>query len=260
MDTALAVLSMGPVGFGDGPKFVNVSLLKRTCTADGTILKPSKAVTAIDSTFVPTGRALGQPSANNTTNNLPYVGFLPLTADGDCTAKRPCSPAAYQTHSAVSGLIWHQLLSMHLGKFVPKVADFYPAIKDQSFVVRESRWSACRNGTDPFISKCAAKATLKSLPDISTGPHRLDATGAVAWKLHTLSPVLSNGWALLGETDKIVPVSPVRFSSISVLGNCLAVAVSVSNAEVVAVGAISPTGHYIEQHLQGNGNVNVKFC
>ena len=42
MDVALAVLTTGPVGLGDGPGMTNASLAARTCRADGTLLKPSK--------------------------------------------------------------------------------------------------------------------------------------------------------------------------------------------------------------------------
>ncbi len=33
--------------------------------------------------------------------------------------------------------------------------------------------------------------------------------------VHTIAPVLGNGWALLGEPDKWVSVSAKRFSSLS---------------------------------------------
>ena len=234
LDTALAVLSTGPVGIGDGPGMTNVSLLNRTCRSDGVILKPSKTVTAIDSTFVPVARALPTP----------YVGFLPLTADGDCTPRRPCSPSVYQTHSSVSGVIWHQLIAMHLGSFRPAAADFYPAIGPHEFILRESRWTGCSNGSDPYATGCALRVGAGSLPDISTGTHRLDSRGAVAWKLFTFSPVLANGWALLGEPDKFVPVSPMRFRTVRTDGACLRFTVFVATGEIVRVGAVSPSGRY----------------
>ena len=34
------------------------------------------------------------------------------------------------------------------------------------------------------------------------------------FQLHTVSPVLGNGWALLGEPDKWVSVSAARFSQL----------------------------------------------
>lgn len=256
LDTALAVLSTGPVGFGDGPGLTNVSLLNRTCRSDGVILKPSKTVTAIDSTFVPWMEPV-EPIVPK-----PYVGFLPLTADGDCTAKRPCSPAVYQTHSNVSSLIWHQLIALHLGRFRPAVADFYPPLASRSFVVRESRWGSCSNGSQAFAVGCALKVDAKSLPDISTGAHRLDPHGAVAWKLFTFSPVLANGWALLGELDKFVPVSPARFLAVSTRGACVRFTAFVAAGEVVNVGAISPDGHSRTQMLEAAvaGPLEGSFC
>ena len=112
--------------------------------------------------------------------SLPFVGFLPLTADGDCTAQRPCSPAAHQTHTtlplsrdyamilraldllvgsklalgaygddAQQQLHWHFLLSVHLGSFVPSASDFFPALLQapSSYLYREHRWRKCQNGT-----------------------------------------------------------------------------------------------------------------
>ena len=254
LDTALAVLSTGPVGFGDGPGLTNVSLVNRTCRSDGVILKPSKTVTAIDSTFVP-----------SYTSPKPYLGFLPLTADGDCTAKRPCSPSVYQTHSDVSGHIWHQLIAMHLGPFRPTASDFYPALGSRPFVVRESRWTSCSNHSLAYAAGCVLKADLGSLgplPDISTGAHRLDSNGAVAWKLFTLSPMLANGWVLLGELDKFVPVSPMRFSAVSTHGACLSFTAFVAEGEAIHVDAISPSGRYRTQTLQAQmaGPLDGWFC
>merc|ERR1711871_1359317 len=88
LDVCLSVLSMGPVGIGDKIGLTNVSLVNRTCRSDGVILKPSKTLTSIDSTFVPRDAT--------EYNAAPIVGFLPLTPDGDCSSQRPCSPSVFQ--------------------------------------------------------------------------------------------------------------------------------------------------------------------
>ena len=49
LHAAVATLSTGPVAFGDKPGYEDVSLLMKCCRSDGKILKPSKAISAIDS-------------------------------------------------------------------------------------------------------------------------------------------------------------------------------------------------------------------
>ena len=82
MDFLLAVLSTGPVGLGDAPNYTNITLVKTGIRRDGTLLKPSKPLTGVDSTFIPSNRAHGE------------IGFLPVTKDGDCSnnTKSSCSP------------------------------------------------------------------------------------------------------------------------------------------------------------------------
>lgn len=45
------------------------------------------------------------------------------------------------------------------------------------------------------------------------------------FEVHTVSPVLGNGWALLGEPDKWVSVSAARFQSLEYDGDSVCVAV-----------------------------------
>ena len=264
MDVALAVLTTGPVGLGDGPGMTNASLAARTCRADGTLLKPSKPLTAIDATFVPRGAKSGP---------LPTVGFLPLPKGSpDCAGPgkgRPCSPKAYQTHSAIAlappayaqavkstAAVWHQLVTIHLGSFTPAVADFYPALgpggggtgSPQSVAAyREYRWAPCAPGAGTF-GPCLKNAWPAGLPDVSSGPTRFDANNATAWKLFTFFPPLplpkgkgKGAWILLGELDKIVPVSPQRFAEVGVdAAGCVAWRMQGQKGEAVRVHAVPP--------------------
>ena len=114
-----------------------------------------------------------------------------------------------------------------------------------------------------YAAGCAHLVVRERLPDISSGPHRLDSKGAVAWKLFTLSPVLSNGWALLGETSKFVPVSPQRFLSVRPHGACLQYTAFASKGEVVRVAAVSPSGRCLIHEAVGkcdNEEMVGQFC
>jgi len=309
LDAVLAVLSTGPVGLGDGVGLTNLSLARRLCRQDGLVLKPSKPITAVDSTFVPPTVTLLHESASSP---RPFVGFLPLTRDGDCTATRPCSPALHQTHGMITlgpgyaaygaaatgddiplagrgggvgsgSMAWHTLLSIHLGPFRPPIADVYPAMGARRYYFRESRWSRCPNGTK-VTAACAlpfeAAAADSWLPDLSSGPTRLDEQGAVAWRLFHFAPVLpippptdggaavadGDGWTLLGELDKVVPVSPHRFSAIAVTrrtgsgdaigahgrrgdgggGSCIWFRLAGPTAELVVVSILSPSQRFLD--------------
>ena len=46
--SAVATLSTGPVAFGDKPGTEDMGLFMQCCRADGKILKPSRAISAID--------------------------------------------------------------------------------------------------------------------------------------------------------------------------------------------------------------------
>ena len=48
LQAAVAALSAGPVGFGDGPGYADPAVIMSTCAADGTLLGPSVPATPID--------------------------------------------------------------------------------------------------------------------------------------------------------------------------------------------------------------------
>ena len=48
LQAAVAALSAGPVGFGDGPGYADFEVVMSTCAGDGTLLGPSVPATPID--------------------------------------------------------------------------------------------------------------------------------------------------------------------------------------------------------------------
>eukprot|EP00037_Helgoeca_nana_P037162 m.14838 g.14838 ORF g.14838 m.14838 type:complete len:847 (-) comp8470_c0_seq1:104-2644(-) len=263
LDLVLAVLSTGPVGLGDGIGETNFSLAAACCRTDGVILKPSTPLGAIDSLFVP------NPAAQN------HVGFLPVanSAEGDCTQARPCSPAVHQTHTVISllptfaegqaTLTYHYLLALNIGHFHPPVEDLWPRVADPivSHFWREWRWSrdCTAANTDDRCGKWTDPGTV--LPDVSSGSHRLTTDGSIAWRLFTMSPLLSGGnltstaasaWTLLGELDKVVSVSPQRFSDLHVdQQGCLGFRLAGTVGETVHVSAVSSDGIFFTKQFDG---------
>eukprot|EP00943_MAST-04B_sp_MAST-4B-sp1_P004131 g4131.t1 len=299
MDFALAVLSTGPVGLGDAPNFTNISLVQKGIRIDGTLLKPDKPLTAVDSTFVPTS-----------TRPHGLIGFLPTTKDGDCNfSKTSCSPSLDQTHTSIplfenyamslyettmgdeedkkingNIAVWHIMLSMHLASFAPPLNDFFPEVPLFSKALnnlgsfKEWRWSKCSKG-QKINSDCLHMLQENIVPDVSSGPSRsVGVNGSDAYRLFHFSPNLpvpssagpanksnvdTKSWIMLGEIGKIVPMSNVRFKAIGVtsetslsadnflnrgttVSSCLEWTMVGGKNENVCVGAVSPSGIYME--------------
>jgi len=94
--------------------------------------------------------------------------------------------------------------------------------------------SECSNGSQAFPN-CVQKLNIKAFPDIANGDNF--PNGTINWALWTFTPMV-NGYALLGELDKIVNVSPKRFDSLAFSGSDnVAITFGVSGAigEVVHV-------------------------
>lgn len=60
--------------------------------------------------------------------------------------------------------------------------------------------------------------------------------------LLVLSPILSNGWALLGEKGKFIAISPQRFQNLRVTSSGISVQVRGAPEEQVFVNFLDPSG------------------
>jgi hypothetical protein len=114
-----------------------------------------------------------------------------------------------------------------------------------------------------------------------------DIGSPVPWRMFTLYPRLpetasdsKRAWTLIGEVDKIVSVSASRFLSVGVVevtssiaasavwgdragngsqgGSCLVFEIVVEIGEVVTIGAVTPTGTYVEATFDAGGSQ--RFC
>lgn len=263
--------------------------------ADGTILKPDKPLTAIDSTFVPLApdaTMSGVPATNSH-----KVGLLPLASGSSKAGCRvPCAAFAEQTHTSIpiasdpSGgkLIWRAVVAVHLGPFVMQQPEWYPPTHQSSAVatvIREWRWKRCQNGTT--VSAATKPSCIRWMGprggwDISSGSALVDTLGAQAWAYWQFSPALqgqgnSTGWVFLGEVDKVTAVSSERFLAVGMASPRVGLTCMLwwmrSNAvvptEMVTVAAISPAGVYLETHIMeshdcvrrsGTGGTPCEMC
>lgn len=65
---------------------------------------------------------------------------------------------------------------------------------------------------------------------------------------HAIAPTMANGWLLLGEVGKLMPVSNVRIDSVAVTASGITVTVKGAPGETVEFGALSPHEHGIPSY------------
>lgn len=183
-----AVLSTGPVGIGDGPSYTDATLVNRCCDASGTVLAPSLAPAAIDATYAldPTERLSGtiwSSSSNiSTGSNSDTLQWQLLVAN--VTNGYSFGPAELVPKPPVMYLhdLWYREAEVTAGS------------------------QAASDCADGATSGCIAPANSKV--ELRTG--QIHANGTVPSRLLHFMPVLGNRWVLVGETSKIVGVSPRR--------------------------------------------------
>ena len=104
---------------------------------------------------------------------------------------------------------------------------------------------------------------------MSSGPHRSTTEKGDAWRLFHFFPALPvpnqtvENWLFMGEVSKIVPLSPHRFDAVGVVsregGSCLQWKMSGKTGEDVTVGAVAPSGMYLESSFTINAMGSAVF-
>jgi hypothetical protein len=92
-----------------------------------------------------------------------------------------------------------------------------------------------RNGADATLCISLLGDAGASLPP--PAPPKPDA---VPWRLYSASPLLHDGYALLGEVGKFVPVSPARFALTQSAGFGVYVSLRGAPRESVTVAWVGP--------------------
>ena len=195
LQAAVATLSSGPVGIGDGPGDTNTSVTTRIAAVDGTLLGPSKPATPIDAMYAPDWRG--------GTSHAPHS-------------------VLWCAHSQLAGgpeLFWYTLLAVGLsdGPYALQLRELWPAPAPGTQYVASKLFDAqCHDGA--ALSSCLVHL------DSGTGSGRAHtlavstpaATGVeMGIEVYHLAPVLSSGWSVLGEPHKFVAASPHRITSVA---------------------------------------------
>ena len=218
MEAAIATYSTAPVQLGDGVGFTNVSLALATCTSAGRLLQPSRPSTAIDACFA-AAAGLGSGPA------------FPV-------AQRDGNYPVMSTFTAVGGRAWVHILTIGLAaaaSITPPMLplDVAPPLPGEGGLLAYAGWREAGGGSFAVLGNftAATPITLAAAPD----PHQ--------WTLTHAAPILSSGWALLGEAAKLVPVSVWRVEVVTdVPGGGVAVGVRGEPGEEVGLAFAKPGG------------------
>eukprot|EP01060_Flectonema_neradi_P001954 TRINITY_DN1119_c2_g1_i1.p1 TRINITY_DN1119_c2_g1~~TRINITY_DN1119_c2_g1_i1.p1 ORF type:complete len:771 (+),score=173.81 TRINITY_DN1119_c2_g1_i1:44-2314(+) len=222
LHVALALMSTGPLGISDGLNMTNATLLKTTVTKDGTLLKPSKPVTSIDSLIAkaqygPKGNVYATYSGSSETDvwAYSYISFL-MTAE-----------------------------------FNLPESDVFPApVAGAKMYYREFN-DPCKESVNGCLKEGLPVFPKSDMTNTTAGTNY----GPSLVTLYAVKP--GQKTFLLGEVDKLVPLSPVRFSDVTA-DSCT---VTGTPGEVVTVYAAEVSGSLLKKQvtIPASGKQSVTF-
>jgi hypothetical protein len=106
-----------------------------------------------------------------------------------------------------------------VGSFKPKTAaDLQVFSVDSPLLLQQSDGSVCQTGQKVM------NVTTTCFP--------------AEW--YAIAPTLHNGWILLGEITKLMPISNVRISSVEITASGITIAIKGAPSETVEFGAVPP--------------------
>jgi hypothetical protein len=252
LELCVATMSTGPVQIADGVGYSDASLIMRSCSTDGTILKPSKAMTVMDFTLV--DEAFGKTSEALSTfpnrseiwssfSEIKVEGeegvfwFHVLAADlqketllklSDVLATAPSSPSSHLSHQNRK-----QVSNDWLAYWIPSL-DF----------------DASRLSIVPLSQANASAAISLRMNKWSETEERFDVDHKDKDKdfdLWHFAPVMANGVSILGELSKWVPMSQDRVVEVNMGNKDVQVLVRGSPLEEIAFAFAMQKGRQILQ-------------
>lgn len=190
----VSVLSSGPVASSDGLGFANTSLIMKVCRLDGLILKPDRPAVTIDRTWI-------QRSFGDSDNSRAEIG-----PKGE----------VWTTYTDIGYNRWNYIIGVNL------LSDFYALPSD---LLKEGNYN--NNNNLDYVAYVYDKHSLgKSVSSVqlfnADNPLLISKGNNYGdFNYWVICPMLqnSNSPILLGELDKITPVSRNRFQSIDITGN-----------------------------------------
>eukprot|EP00912_Choanoflagellata_sp_UC4_P000323 UC4_evm4s197 len=243
-ETISSVLTTGPVGFGDLINGTNASLLKRALRIDGTILKPASAALRVGRYYkplvggaeiwaAPSGPAGGFDDSDGRANSFPAL----VPRDDD--------------------FWWWNILATNVDGARPsgtplKITELWPRPKPKQQYLVSIVEDSISEPKVPCMNGSSAKSCGFSLWDEANDLNIATRGNSVRnFIFYQASPILENGWVLIGDQSKFIPCSPQRFVAVGssdaprekdmmTFGAKLRVHILGSPGEKVPVTVISP--------------------
>lgn len=213
INALVAALSGGTFTPSDKIGYLNATRLQRGIRPDGRILKPGgPSLIPFDWAFVDSPVSPSDRPGGVFQENFTQVWY---------------TETRYPLLDSEAGdeLHWYFLLALNTTKsYVVRPSDFVQIENAYSRNEQrrlESRTFQVYDYYDPAHKlRLFDEDHLFPLPRLNNGSNtsRFDK---LPFSYHVLCPVLSNGWVLLGETGKFVPISPDRIQNITPLTNAL---------------------------------------
>jgi hypothetical protein len=243
LDAVLATLSLGPVGISDGLGQTDVSLIGQTyrSATDGTLLRPSRPLSTVDAAFA--NRSAGVAAA-------------------DVRSTHAAVGATFVSHYVVA---WRTTFAVTL-----QPSDLYPPPRNRHAALAVRRHIFAPAG-DAQLAGCVhgARAVPSCVDVLPTGalPTLPPTGGALSnFSLSAVYEPLANGAYFLGTLDKLVHVSPQRFTSVATssaaAGPCgLVVTVVGAHGEALRLVAVDATGvvRITAVSVPASGSVSVEI-
>lgn len=208
LQALVSTLSAGLVTPSDGVGHSNAGLIRRSCNADGLLLKPDRPAASLDVTF--RARAFFSSSALGTVPagaQLWAARSSPTAAQGAAPTRLSCA-------------------DVHVHVFAGDLPDGLDALP-LGDVLQAAGAAACaapKKGRTMVPYWIPADAPSHDVAHLKLGG-RVDAGSSAAavaipaafypaYALVHLAPLRASGWALLGELGKWVPVASQRFAAV----------------------------------------------
>ena len=217
-ELVLAVLTTGPLGFGDALNFTNATLLRSALGGDGaTILKPVAPATRVDAYYGSAQFGGGEVWA---APSVPARGASPAQ-DTRADSRGRLSGAG---GASGDGVWWWSLLAtgvdggtgrgsqlqqlQQLSGALPPSALWPPSAPGTEFLVAEFGAPPCVHGSP--AASCLSAWGAQAPFNFSTAGPSAQGEAPRRWRLLSASPVLPSGWSIVGEEARVVRVSPQR--------------------------------------------------
>ncbi len=211
-EALVSALSAGMVGSGDGLGAGDATLLNRTCRADGVLLKPDRPATPLDAMFLP--------------------------------HQRPYTVSTYSERAGLGRWTYLAAYALWRGDDVRRFLDgLFAAIDygrpiDDLFVLPDEirDWRVDPSRDLDIHAPMVAYDWRRQTASVVSDAVELEPRGkAFDFDYVVLAPILANGMALIGESEKLVTLADRRFRDIRISPDAVEVDLEGAPGERVAL-------------------------